>query len=217
MMEMVTDPPRPKWRKMLYSTALGAAVGALGAWALMSLGDAGAFGELGGSEAAALAVGLIYLLVGLSIAAGLANPRHGARFLNVEDADELREQRSVLLGSALAMAAWGLALVLLAAAGPEGSVSPGIALAGAGTLLAITVVLTLVVWRFMDELMRSLSNEAGNMSFYLVALLGGCWAMLAHLGFVAAPAPLDWLTMLTGLMLLGSFIAVGRRGLLTMR
>jgi len=115
------------------------------------------------------------------------------------------------------MVAWGLALVLLAAGGPAGSVSSRIALAGAGTLLAVTVVLTAVIWRHMDELMRSLSNEAGNMSFYLVALPGDGWAVLAHLGFVAASAPLDWLTMLTGLMLLGSFIAVGRRGLLAMR
>jgi hypothetical protein len=49
----------------------------------------------------------------------------------------------------------------------------------------------------------------------LVLALGGGWAMLAHLGFVAAPAPLDWLTMFTILMFVAAFIAAGRRKLLT--
>ena len=45
--------------------------------------------------------------------------------------------------------------------------------------------------------------------------VGGGWAMLAHLGYVPAPAPLDWLTMLTLLMFAASFIALGRRKMLT--
>ncbi|MGK6319900.1 hypothetical protein [Sphingomonas sp. DT-204] len=39
--------------------------------------------------------------------------------------------------------------------------------------------------------------------------------MLAHLGFVAAPAPLDWLTMIFMQMFVATFIAAGRRQLLT--
>jgi hypothetical protein len=179
--------------------------------------DAGGFGEVGGSEAAALAVGAVFLFIGVMMAVGLASPAFGARYLNVEDAGDLREQRPVLWPSAGAMAAWGLMLVLLAVGGPAGSLSPSAALAGAGALLAISVVLTLVAWRVMDELMRGLSTEAGNMSYYLVALVGGGWAMLAHLGFVTAPAPLDWLTILTGLALPASFIVAGRRGLLAQR
>jgi hypothetical protein len=179
--------------------------------------EAGTFGEVGGSETAALAVGAVFLVIGVIIAAGLANPAFGASYLNVEDAGDLREQRPVLWPSSGAMAAWGLMLVLLAAGGPAGSLLPTTVLAGAGALLAITVALTLVAWRVMDELMRGLSTEAGNMSYYLVALIGGGWAMLAHLGFAPAPAPLDWLTMLTGLALPASFIVAGRRGLLTQR
>ena len=45
----------------------------------------------------------------------------------------------------------------------------------------------------------------------------GGWALLAHLGFTAAPAPLDWLTMFWVTTLAGVFVAIGQRGLMTMR
>ena len=44
--------------------------------------------------------------------------------------------------------------------------------------------------------------------------MGGGWAVLAHLDFAEAPAPLDWVTMLTVLMFVASFIVLGRRKLL---
>jgi hypothetical protein len=72
-----------------------------------------------------------------------------------------------------------------------------------------------VTWRLSDELGRTLTYETGNMSFYLVLVLGGAWATLAHLGFLAAPAPLDWLTMFIVSMFVASFIVLGRRKLLT--
>ncbi|HVJ03474.1 MAG TPA: hypothetical protein VM662_14930, partial [Sphingomonas sp.] len=177
----------------------------------------GAFGEVGASGTAALAVGVLFLVIGVFIAAGLADPRVGARYLNVEDADDLREQRPLLWRSAGGMVAWGLALVLLAAAGPSGSIPPTAALAGAGTLLVAGLAFTIAAWQMMDELMRRLATEAGNISYYLIALAGGGWATLAHLGFVTAPAPLDWLTMLTGLVLAASFIVAARRGLMAQR
>jgi hypothetical protein len=82
-------------------------------------------------------------------------------------------------------------------------------------LIAVLTALGIAAWRLSDELGRTLSREAGNMAFYLILLLGGGWAMLAHLGVVAAPAPLDWLTLFAVLLFVASFIAVGRRKLLT--
>lgn len=113
------------------------------------------------------------------------------------------------------MAACGLWLIVLALAGPGGVLSPAAALAGALLLIAVLTLLGIATWRLSDELVRTLSYETGNMAFYLILVLGGGWAMLAHLGFVAAPAPLDWLTMFTLLLYVASFIALGRRKLLT--
>ena len=108
----------------------------------------------------------------------------------------------------------GLLLIVLMLARPAGVLSPAAAVVGALVLIAVLTVLGIAVWRLMDELDRTLSHEAGNMAFYLILALGGGWAMLAQLGFVAGPAPLDWLTLFTVLMFVASFVAVGRRRLL---
>jgi energy-converting hydrogenase Eha subunit E len=85
---------------------------------------------------------------------------------------------------------------------------------GALVLIAVLTVLLIAAWGLSDELGRTLSHETGNMAFYLILVLGSGWAMLAHLGFVAAPAPLDWVTLFAVLMFAASFIAAGRGKLL---
>ena len=129
-------------------------------------------------------------------------------------AEDMREGGQLFRYSIVWMAACGLLLIGLSLAGPGGLLSPAIALAGALLLIAILAVLGVIVWRLSDELAHTLSHETGNMAFYLILVLGGGWTMLAHLGFLAAPAPLDWLTLFTVLMFAASFIVVGRRKLL---
>lgn len=111
--------------------------------------------------------------------------------------------------------ACGLLLVALSLAGPGGVLPPLVSLAGALALIAVMVALGVATWRLSDELARTLTSEAGHVAFYLIVILGGAWAMLAHLGIAAAPAPLDWLTLFTVLMFAGSILAVARRKLLT--
>jgi len=124
------------------------------------------------------------------------------------------EQGRILPYSLVSVGALGLMLVLLSLAGPGEPVAPAVALAGVAVLLAIQVALTLAIWPLLDELSQTMSRETGNAAFYLIVVLGGGWAILAHLGFVPAPAPLDWVTMFTVMMFAASIIAVGRRGLL---
>lgn len=216
-MQTILETRSPKWRKAAVSAAAGAVAGFFGMIGFMRLYDSGALGELGTSELVAASVGLLYVLVAAAMGIGLAFPGLGVRFLNLEDADELLEQRRMLACSAGSTAAMGATLVVLAFAGPGGVVLPGAALAGALALFAILVALYLNLRRHMDELMRRLSQECGSLAYYLVLIVGGGWAMLAHLGFAPPPAPLDWLTMFYGLVLVAAFIANGRRGLLTPR
>src|SRR5690606_36225557 len=131
----------------------------------------------------------------------------------VEDAEDLHEQRPVLGYAAGVMALWGAAIIVTALGGPGGILSPSAALVGASGLVAGCLVATLFLWRGMDEMMRTMSRECGNVSFYLVLLVGGPWAVLAQIGFTAAPAPIDWLTMFTALPLLASAVIAARRGL----
>ena len=145
----------------------------------------------------------------------VASAYGGAGLLDSDAAEDLRERGRLFLYSFAWVAMCGLLLILLALAGPVGVLSPAAALAGALVLIALLVVLGMATQRLSDELARTLSREAGSLAFYLILGLGGGWAMLAHLGFVAAPAPLDWLTLFTVLLFVASFIAAGRRNLLT--
>lgn len=218
MMIEEKSPGTPRWvRKLLIPALIGGVAGFAAAAGMMHFLDSQAVGGLGKSPTIAALVGLVYALVGLVVAIGVASPPLGARFLNVEDADELREQKRMLGLSGVAMLLWGASLIALALAAPDGPVPVAIALVIGGGGLVAGSVLSVGVHRACDELMRAINLEAGSLSFGLVLLVAGTWAMLAHLGYAAAPAPLDLLTLLYVLVLAASFITVGRRGMLAPR
>ncbi|RPF72036.1 hypothetical protein [Aurantiacibacter spongiae] len=209
--------PRRKTKKTVIATAGGGLTGFLGAMAVTELAESGMLGDFGPSQEIAALVAMIYLVTALAVGIGLASPGFGARFLNVEDAEELREQRRMLGYSSAGMVALGVALILAALAAPVGPVPETVA------LVAVVLLVAFAWWagarqrRHTDELMNSVSREATSIGFYLLFLIGGGWALLAHVGYAPAPAPLDWLTMFAGLLLLAAFIAGGKRGLLAMR
>lgn len=212
------SPETPRWvKKLLIPALIGGVAGFAAASAAMHFIDSPAVGGLDESATVAALIGVVYLLIGLSVGFGAASPKLGARFLNVEDADELREQKKVLTLSGVAMALWGASLFALALAAPEGPMPQGGALViGVGGIV-IGSVLSLSVYRACDELMREINLEAGALSYGLVMLVAGTWAILAHLGYMAAPAPLDLLSLFYVLVLLASFIVVGWRGMLMPR
>lgn len=218
MMTEEKTPETPKWvKKLLIPALIGGVVGYGASMAALQFIDSDTIGGLGKSASVAALVGVLYVVIGLSIGLGTASPKIGARFLNVEDADELREQKKVLTNSGAAMVLWGVALFALALASPEGPLPQGAALAlGAGGLV-IGSVFSIPVYRLSDELMRAVNLEAATIGYVLVLLIVGGWAMLAHLGYATLFAPLDVLTLFYVLMLLASFIAVGRRGMLKPR
>lgn len=208
---------RAKWRKFLRQALWGGLFGAVFSLGATELVDSGMLGALGASQEAALLVGVLYGVIGLIIALGVIVPRAGATMLNVEDEGELREQRRVLGWSAGSIILMGVLLALLALSGPAGLVAPALALAAtaAGWLLLTGASLHLL--RNMDELMRALTRETGEVAYYLVLLVCGGWALLAWLGYVPAMGMLDFLTINHVLLLVASFIASGRRGMLTPR
>ena len=206
-----------KTRKTMIATLGGGVAGFLGAMGMLTLADSGLLGTLDASREIALLVAMIYLVTGIGLAVGLAAPGFGARFLNVEDADELREQKAMLSASVMGMIALGLALVVAALAAPVGPVPAGVALAGVIGLLIVSWIAGIRQRRHIDELFRSLSRESTALGFYLMFFVGGGWALLAHLGYTAAPQPLDWLTMFAALLLAATFITCARRGMMAMR
>jgi hypothetical protein len=213
-----TPSTMPRWvRKLLIPALIGGVAGFAASAGVMQFIDSPAVGGLGTSAVIAALVAVVYLVIGLSIVIGVASPQMGAKFLNVEDADELREQKQVLSLSGWAMMLWGAALAALALAAPDGPVPQTAALVIGLAGLVIGSVLSVLVYRASDELMLAVNLEAGALSYGLTFLTIGGWAMGAHLGYAAAPQPLDLLSLLYVLVLVASFIAVGRRGMLAIR
>lgn len=209
--------PRGKSTKTILSMLGGGLLGFCGASGLIYLIEAGHLGEPGLSQVVALLVALVYGLVGLIVIAGVASPRAGAKFLNVEDAEELIEQKPSLVASGWGMLLLGLVLAIVALGGAGGVLDPQAALLLAAPLLLVGAFLSIRSLRHADELMRALSGEATRLSYYLLFVGMGGWAALAHLGFAPAPAMLDLLTAFWMLTLVATFRVAGRRGLLAPR
>lgn len=217
-MTMAMDADRKRrMRKTVIAALSGAVIGFVATLGLLELIETGVLGELDASREIAALVGLLYLAIALAVAAGLVSPRLGARFLNLEDADELREQKSMLSYSALGTAALGVVLLLLALAAPAGPVPQVPALAGSVALFALAWWMGARQRRHTDELMNAVSNEASTLAFYFSTMLAGGWAMLAHLGYATGPQPLDLLTIFAAMLLLAAFVVTARRGMLVMR
>ncbi len=208
---------RRRLKKTLVALAVGGVAGFLGATLVLRILDADSIPDVGASVEIALLVAMLYVFTGIAVGVGVLSPKVGAKFLNVEDAEELQEQRSMLTYSTFGMIGAGAALGTVALGGEAGVVDPVWALVIYAGLTVLAVWLSLKSWKMQDELMRAVGRETGALSFYLTVGIGGTWALLAHLGFAPAPQPLDWLTMFWSLMLVACFIVIGKRGMMTMR
>jgi hypothetical protein len=205
-----------KFGKFMGSIIAGAFVGGVGTGVLLRQIDNGALGQVSGHHQAAMLVAMIYIVTGLFIAVGVIKPSFGAKFLNVEDADEINEHRKMHGYSCVGMLCFGGILALAALVEPV-DIARGMALAACVALAAILVLVSWLQGGLADELMKAVSRQSAEMAFYLVLLVGGGWSVLAVLGFAPAPVPLDWLTMMSALLLLAAFGVCAARGMLTPR
>lgn len=205
------------WRKALIGALLGGVCGYASGKFLAQDEAENFLGPMSGSEYVCFSLGLIYTLSALFVLLAILFPRLGVQLLNVQDSEELMETRKMLSMSAVGLLAMGFILMLIPAASPQGLLTHEVALAASAVFLLLAIYAT---WRLnyvMDEMMKSVSMEAGYVAFVLLLCVGGIWVSLAHLGYVLAPRPLDWLSLMTGFLWLASFIVVGKRGLLAPR
>jgi len=168
------------------------------------------------SQWAAVGTGATLIVTAILGSLATASARTNLDLIDDEAAaEEMRDRGRLYFFSFIWIAACGLLLIVLSLSGPGGLLPRNGAAAGALALIAIQFILKNAVRGLSDELGRTLSRESGDIAFHLTLVLGGGWAMLAQFGFVAVPAPLDWLTLLTLLMFAAGFIALGRRKLLS--
>lgn len=201
--------------KMLVGAAVGGGVSA----AALALAGAGLLDAMGPSRVALAGVGLVYLLMGGFVAFGLAAPQAGAKLLNVGDADELRDDRAGMARSVAVMGVTGALLLLLALARSPGfAAGPVSAEVAMGALLLSTVAGIFASWRWrnaFDELNWQLGLEGCLWAFCISWVVLSLWAAADFLGFGATLTPIDVVTTLSAMMLLGSFVAIGKRGMMT--
>ena len=208
-----------KTRKLIVQLVSGAIVGALFTFFFLETADK-VVDFQDPARLSAVAAGIIYILMGGIVAVGAIMPGAGAKFLNVEDAAEIVEERGKLWPSAIVCMLVGimlLALALTPGGGLPGAVSPGVAGYIAAASFAALIVVSLWMRGKIDEFSRSLGTESAAMALYLSTLLFGGWGALAHLGYVEWIAPLGVLAGFALLQLLAMFWVIGRRGLLMPR
>ena len=209
----------PKTRKLILQTLSGAVVGALVTYFfLKTASNAADFDEP--SRLAAVAAGIIYVLMGAIVGIGAMLPGAGAKFLNVEDADEIVEERAKIGPGAIGCLLVGVLLIALAltpGGDHPGALSRDAAAYVAAASFAALLVLSMWMRGRVDEFNRSLSMESSALAMHVSLLLFGGWAALAHLGYIEWIAPLGLLAGFALLQLAAIFWVVGRRGLLMPR
>lgn len=199
--------------------AIGATVGAVGtALFIITMGDRLDMRDL--STALTVVAGLSYTLIGLLVGLGVVVPNAGAKVLNVEDSDELREEGPKLGRAAIVYVLIGLFLLaLLAAPGTAtaGTLSREAAAIAAGLCLMGAVWMSMRMAGTADELTRQLSLEAAALTLHLAVPLFAGWAALAHLDYVAWMTPLTFVSGIALLQLFAVFLVGAKRGLLAPR
>ena len=206
-------------KKLIVQTLSGAAFGAAGTFLFLQYGGKVADFE-DPSRLAAAATGIIYVLMGLFVGIGALVPGAGAKFLNVEDADEILAERKSIGPGAIGALLIGLLLMALAltpGGGQPGALSPETALAIAAACLAGVLAVGWWVRGKVDEFNRQMGVESSAIAMNASLLLFGGWAALAHVGYVQWITPLGLLAGFALLELGAIFWVVGKRGMLTPR
>jgi hypothetical protein len=221
-MSEVVEPRRAsgKGKKVALQLLLGMASGGFGMFACLWLLEQQSGAMVEPDRALAIGTALVFGLMALFVGLGTLAPAIGARTLNVEDKDELTEQRSNLLTGSVTFLLVAVFLAALALA--DSTDAAGLLARREAGVVALLTGGTLVAWSIYhrkkgDEMMRAAAREAGAITTNLLFLLFGTWAAAAHLGFLPMFKPLLFVAGLFALYLLAVFVAVAKRGLLKPR
>ncbi|WP_162627628.1 hypothetical protein [Erythrobacter sp. KY5] len=217
-MTAMTNPEEPKKKRSYwYSLAAWVLSGAVAGYIGADLITGGANGEMidiNISQIVAILIGFILVLCTVIVGVGFTFPKAGIAMKMFEDIEEWEDERSMMGLSAFGGGAWGGALIVLALAEPLGLLGSPVLLAVMGVLLIGFVYSSWRLLREYDELWQGVNAETCTYGMYLMLLIGGTWSVVAHLGFISALAPLDWISLLTATCLVGAILATRKRGML---
>lgn len=194
---------------------IGALIGAAATAAFLALFGRTLVDTSNGGTMIAVVAGLCYALMGFFVGFGAIAPAAGARFLNVEDPDELREERGNISSGAIVCVLVGVFLLALASSGP----GFGRELALTVAVLSLFAMLAVAYWSRgrTDELTQKVSTESAALAMQIGLVVLAVWSALAHLGYVWWIEPLALIASASLLQLATAFWVAGRKGMLTPR
>ena len=211
---MNTDQAKPFWRRILPYFVIGAVSGSATAVFFPDLMDEGILPNVSVGVIAGLGTGALYLFFALILGVGLVSPNLGQKLSGAQTADDLRDNRAMISPAAVAMAAFGAALIILASSGSQGSIDPILGATLTVVLLVVGGVALRASMAASDELYRTSNNEAASVGYYIAVAVLGSWGILSHTGFFAPPGGLDVLTTFYWIALTASVVVSYRRGML---
>lgn len=166
------------------------------------------------SALVALAVAMIYVLIGGLLGIGTLSPKAGAVLLTGVEEEDLRDSRKLFLNQAATAIFLGSALAILALSGDPAPIPAAI---GALVFCGLTIAglaLYAVGLPLLDEFMRLATLEAVAISYGLTIIVICGWAALAHAQLADAPRMIELVTVFWVVSLVASFWAGARRGLI---
>lgn len=213
VIDKAASPRKKPLAKTIRGALLGGIVGGGSMAVLLPLLE-GDLEKLPGDVVVAIGVAAVCMLMALFVGLGTAVPTIGEKWLNVDDADELREERRQLVGASIMMAAMSAALFALIfnALGRLGSMPAALVVVAA---VAIVTWMHFATRNAVDEMARSLSREGSALGGGLIFCLFGGWAILTQFGWAAMFTPLGFVAGSVALYLAAVFWLVARRGLMT--
>ena len=211
----MSAPEKKKLQTVLIRMLVGAICGALAIGLFINFVGKPFMDLKDPATAIAIIAGVSYVLIGLMVGIGAAAPKVGARFLNVEDEEELREETPKLMPASAVFVLTGLFLMLLALpnSGPM-AISRELGLATAAILIAGISAAGWIANGKNDELTRKMGQEVASITLQATMLLLGAWAALAQFGYAAWVSPLALLSALVLLQLFISFVVIARKGMM---
>ena len=206
------------WKSQAKKMAAGFVVGAGGAILVLTLLGKERLNFDDPAMVLAVVAGLSYGIMGLFVGFGALAPRAGAHFLNVEDEEEIREERRNLGPSAAASILVGIFLLLLAFSSTVSAAigTQGLALV-AGALVAALVLITVAMKGTTDELIRQISLESSALTLHISLVVLAGWALLHQIGYVGWVSPLGLVAGLAMLELAVIFGIAAKKGLMAPR
>ncbi len=197
------------WRRSVPALISGGAAGAFTVIIVIQLFGSEKFdfdkiASLGPSRAIAAALGLFYLAIGMGMFVAAFSPALGKRYIDPEDAEELRRRRGSLVSVGVSAVAFGAGMATLVA--DRGGIL-ALFLFGIGAAFAWNA------HRLSDEMSRQVNRDAAGLAFCIFFCIVSLWGILAQIGEIAFAAPLDWLSVTLAASCVSKIVVSSARGL----